>query len=611
MPACSSFVLLLLVGTMLASSRGNYIVYTQRYTADPAPLVFNNRVYMYTSHDGASQRGWDMTDYVAMSSDDMVNWLDHGIVFSVNSTSWAHLAWAQQVVAVNGSFIMYYPDGGEHGGGVGVAISTSPTGPFVDVLGGPLVPGDDPTVFIDDDDSAYLCSNTGGPFCAPLAHNMTALAAPQRYLNGTPNWFEAPWLTKIRGTYVLSYMTNTTLGHYGYDIAYSTSGSVLGNYTYRGSVLWSPPFDCGAGNATLCVDGGGSNSHQGMFEYPPGSGAWYLAYHNRKLAVDNGQYVGFQRNIALDRMYIAADGSLMPVTSTPSWLRQLHYVNPYMWTPAVLAAEMSFGLLTEACSEGGLNVGNITQGAYVRVAGLDFGAAPGATTFIARVASPVAGGAITVKLNGVAGVAVATCIVPNTTEWQVYANTSCMVTGASGVHDVYFVYTGSGPSALFNMLAWGFEGGTPSGAVPPPFKTTVALRSKARNAYLTIANSVGGGVLTASAAAVSQSETFTLLDNENGTYSLLSAGSSKYVCADGTGVAALAANAEDADAPCTQLRLQGTTDGSYALAAQTGSALFLAVTPGAPFTLYANCSDPRAAAADAARFWVEDVPASM
>jgi hypothetical protein len=63
----------------------NFVTLTDRYTADPAPFVHDGRVWIYTSHDFDQQKGWFMTDYSLMSSDDLHNWRDEGIVFDINS----------------------------------------------------------------------------------------------------------------------------------------------------------------------------------------------------------------------------------------------------------------------------------------------------------------------------------------------------------------------------------------------------------------------------------------------------------------------------------------------------------------------------------------------
>ena len=141
-------------------------IFTQRYSADPAPLVVGDRVYMYTSHDTNTQVGWLMTDYNCFSSDDLVNWRDEGIVFSILNQTWGEYAWAQQVVFNPHTqlYTMFYPGMNQrappanNATGTGVATSTSPTGPFNDALGHPILPcGDDPTVFIDDDGTIVLC----------------------------------------------------------------------------------------------------------------------------------------------------------------------------------------------------------------------------------------------------------------------------------------------------------------------------------------------------------------------------------------------------------------------------------------------------------------------
>ena len=154
-----------------------------------------------------------------MSTDDLANWRDEGIVFDIRNQTWGQYAWAQQVIdGTDGRFFMYYPAmrarPGDKRSGTGVAVSDSITGPFTDAIGGPLIPcGDDPTVFRDDDGSVYLCGNCdGGAKCARLAPNMTALASPFTQVD-LPQWFEAPWLSKWRGTYYLSYMCSGDPGH--------------------------------------------------------------------------------------------------------------------------------------------------------------------------------------------------------------------------------------------------------------------------------------------------------------------------------------------------------------------------------------------------------------
>src|SRR5688572_9075426 len=80
------------------------------YTADPAPLVYNGRVYLYTGHDEDGSTFFTMREWRVWSSADMVNWTDHGSPLNLASFSWASSnAWAGQAVERNGKFYWYVP----------------------------------------------------------------------------------------------------------------------------------------------------------------------------------------------------------------------------------------------------------------------------------------------------------------------------------------------------------------------------------------------------------------------------------------------------------------------------------------------------------------------
>ena len=99
-----------------------------KYTADPAPMVYNDTVFLYTTHDEDDAEGFKMQDWLLYTSTDMVNWTDHGVVASLKSFDWVKRdngAWAEQVVERNGKFYMYCPI---HGNGIGVLVSDSPYG---------------------------------------------------------------------------------------------------------------------------------------------------------------------------------------------------------------------------------------------------------------------------------------------------------------------------------------------------------------------------------------------------------------------------------------------------------------------------------------------------
>lgn len=622
----------------------NYITLSDRYTADPAPFVHDGRLYIFTSHDLDTQEAWLMTDYSCMSSDDLQNWRDEGIVFTMNNITWGKYAWAQQVIAGNdGKFYMYFPGmqtrNGSKLSGTGVAVSASVTGPYLDAIGHPLLScGDDPTVFRDDDGQVYFCGNCGGPLCAKLAPNMTSLQEPPALLSPPlPNWFEAPWLSKWKGTYYLSYMCKGNgqeqFSHYGWDICYgSCSGpncSPLGPYIFRGSLMWSPPYDCGPVGASCDGDGHtGENNHQGIVEFPEGSGTLYFAYHSRTLSKSRGAYLGYQRNVAIDRLYSRGDATtyplpsiglpwavndtvpgagpgLLPVTSTPSWVRQLAYVDPYTTPiPAVLSSLMSPGLNSEPCSEGGLNLGFITNGATVRVTGVDFGGvSPPTLTF--RAATPVSGGAITVIADGRVVTAVAGgCVVPNTGDWQVYQDTVCSLTSplVGVVNNLTLVFTGVGTTGLFNLKHYVFNGGKVGGSTPPPVTKSIAIKSRATGLYWEVVE--GGNIYPNSSTPVP----FTVADQQDGTWTLggvVGGGGEGLVCVQEGGGVVLKVGALPTD-PCTRLFLYGTPAVSYGILGAQGGFFVFAGAPQDGLTA-SQYADPRDAPGDGARHFLVEL----
>jgi len=132
------------------------------FTADPAPMVYQDTVYLYTGHDQDGAGYFDMRDWHIYSTTDMVNWTDRGIGLSIKDFKWANKdAWAGQCIYRNGKFYWYVPINKEGAGmSIGVAVSDHPTGPFKDAIERPLIEGGwgyiDPTVFIDNDGQAYL-----------------------------------------------------------------------------------------------------------------------------------------------------------------------------------------------------------------------------------------------------------------------------------------------------------------------------------------------------------------------------------------------------------------------------------------------------------------------
>lgn len=106
------------------------------------------------------------------------------------------------------------------------------------------------------------------------------------------------------------------------------------------------------------------------------------------------------------------------------------------------------GIQKVDCSEGGQKVGYIENGDYIVFNNVDFGA--GAASFDARVASGTSGGSIEIRLDGLSGPLVGTCITTGTSSWSSWTTKNCSISGASGIHNLYLKFTGAS-GYLFDM----------------------------------------------------------------------------------------------------------------------------------------------------------------
>jgi hypothetical protein len=438
-----------LAATVLALpvSRADNPIIQTKFTADPAPLVYNGRLYLYTSHDDDNATGFTMYNWLLYSTTDMVNWTDHGIVAGVadpyKTFKWAdgNNAWAPQVVARNGKFYLYAPFPRAGHMVIGVAVANDPTGPFVDALGGPLVydanssDDIDPTVFVDDDGQAYLYFGHQPPvFYVKLNQDMISYSGSIVQVTRPQTFEEGPWFYRRNGNYYLAFASTCCPE----GIGYAMSTSPTGPWTYKGSIM--------DGNAAS------SGNHPGIVDYMGSSYVFGFNYAlNAALTTTHRE----RRSVCVEKFSYAADGTIpkLPFWSTTG-APQIGHLDPYVQTEAETIA-WSQGVKTETCSEGGMDVTAIENGDFIKVKGVDFGA--GATSFDARVASATSGGTIELRLDSQTGTRVGTCAVAGTAGAQTWVTKSCSISGASGVHDLYFVFTG-GAGSLFSFNWWRFTG---------------------------------------------------------------------------------------------------------------------------------------------------------
>ena len=425
----------------------DYPIASHRYLADPGALVYNGRVYLYCSNDDDNpvdeKGGYAMHSIVCISSSDLKNWTDHGIVFEVpQDATWAGKSWAPSPATRDGKIFLYFGNGGN---GIGVAVADNPLGPFKDPIGKKLVetstPGVmpaqnmwlfDPMTFIDDDGQAYMYFGGNGDNnvrVIKLNKDMISVDGPAIPLSAQ-NFFEASWMHKNNGIYYFSYSSNPSAQM---RIDYMKSISPTSGFTYGGVISKQPPFN-------------DNNNHQAIFKL---NGSWYEAYHNRIVAKEAKVPATFKRNLCLDMFKHNPDGSIEVMTNTVDGVKQLSYLNPFNRVEAETFNAQS-GIRTENSSAGGMNVCNIENGDWIKVKGVDFGKA-GAKSFIASVAGNE--GKIEIILDNPSEKPIGVCKVTSTGGTQQWKTMTCKVTRITGVHDVYFKFTG-GPAPLFNFDWW-------------------------------------------------------------------------------------------------------------------------------------------------------------
>lgn len=294
------------------------------YSADPAPLVVpagapgnataEDQLYVYTGHDeaGPTTNDFIMNEWGAFVTDDVDagEWTHHPSLMRPEQVfDWATpgRAYAGQVVqGVDGRYYWYVPvheaaSTASDKFGIGVAVSDSPTGPWTDHAGGPIVSQSlptpntihniDPTVLVDgegDQAQVYLWWGSFGNLrMVELEQDMRTTTGDVQTVRGLTGFFEAAWAFERNGTYYLAYAGNNagptsscTPANYHACIAYGTAPSPEGPWTYRGTIL--APVSS-------------TTSHPGILEF---DGEWWIAYHTAD--AEGGNH--FRRSVAIDRV---------------------------------------------------------------------------------------------------------------------------------------------------------------------------------------------------------------------------------------------------------------------------------------------------------------------
>jgi len=292
------------------------------FTADPSAHVWaDGRLYVYPSHDIDPPNGCDRMDkYHVYSTDDMINWTDHGQIIEASQVPWdvpitnastnATFMWAPDCAYKNGKYYFYFP----HPIGptwndtwrIGIAVSDFPASGFT-VLPQPLQgttvswtengqtvtsPGlIDPCIFVDDDGQVYYYMGGGGRcYGGKLKENMIEVEGELQPMTGLYSFHEGTWVFKRNGLYYLTYPDNNSGSN---QLRYATSTNPLGPWSHKGVYLSSTTSD---------------TSHGSVAEY---KGQWWAFYHTADLSG-----TGLLRSICVDSLFFNADGTIRMVKQT-------------------------------------------------------------------------------------------------------------------------------------------------------------------------------------------------------------------------------------------------------------------------------------------------------
>ncbi len=435
------------------------------YSADPAPVVFEDTLYVYYDRDiGITPSGdtyYYMTDWHVASTTDMVNWTDHGAVLPLSTFKWATegTAWASQCIERDGKYYWYvcaeYPN---HWHAIGVAVGSSPTGPFSDALGSPLIStstsGDiDPTVFIDNDGQAYLyfgnnklcyvklnkdmisydhSIGTNGIVTVDLTEESFGGVKQDGVVNGENCFEEGPWLDRRGDIYYLAYAG----GGVPENLSYSTSTSPTGPWTYRGMIM--PVSDTGS-----------FTNHGGFVNF---RGQEYLFYHTGWLNEGNGGG-GFNRSVAVQPFTFNADGTIPEQQPSRTGCPAIAKLNPYQ---SIIATTHNNAVGLEVGGGGSedVYVTGINSNDSLSVTCVDFGS-EGAQSISMEVSALSSGITVYVLIADGGRQRIANLSIPSTESHDVRQTVTADLTSlVTGEHRIRFWFVGSADARIYS---WQFN----------------------------------------------------------------------------------------------------------------------------------------------------------
>jgi beta-xylosidase len=306
------------------TTTGNYKIYSGNpifagWYADPEARIFRHTCWVYPT---LSAKYEEQVSLDAFSSADLIQWTKHGRIMDTTGVHWAKRAiWAPSIIEKSGNYYLFFGandiQNDQQAGGIGVAVSKNPEGPFKDYLGKPLIGAFhngaqpiDQFVFLDTDGQYYLTYGGWG-HCniVKLKNDFTGLlpfSDGSVFKEITPRGYvEGSFMFVRNKKYYFMWSEGNWTGP-DYSVAYAISDSPLGPFERIGKILQEDPaIATGAG-------------HHSVFQLP-GKDLWYIVYHRRPLGETDGNH----RVTCIDELKFDDHGFIKPVQMTSQGVHKI------------------------------------------------------------------------------------------------------------------------------------------------------------------------------------------------------------------------------------------------------------------------------------------------
>ncbi len=461
-------------------------IMTQKFGADPYAMAYEDRVYFFMTADAfeydakgeIKENSYSQIQSInVLSTDDMVNFTDHGaiqVAGSKGAAKWARNSWAPaaawKMIDGKPKFFLYFADSGN---GIGVLTADSPTGPWMDPIGKGLITRQtpncanvlwlfDPAVLVDDDGKAYLyfgggvpadkIENPGTARVIQLGDDMISTVGEAQVIDA-PYIFEDSGIHKYGNKYYYTYCSNWQVsaegtekyGFHNAEIVSMVSDNPMGPFTLKETILANP-------GKTFGLYG---NNHHCVF---PFRDKWYITYHARTVEKAMGIEKGY-RSTHIEEFTMQEDGTIGMIKHTSKGRTQLKNVDAFAENSAVNVSMMAGTIAipgddqAAATGIGKMVLGDIQTGDYIEVQGVDFKEGASKLTLKLKNTQGIAGG-IQVRTDKLFGDVIAYVTLSDDHDADFTEYTVDLLEEVSGVHNLYFIVA-EGES--YAIDSWQFE----------------------------------------------------------------------------------------------------------------------------------------------------------